>query len=180
ATAVRSTGDKSGNKITEMARSRAEVRTLIDPKSVPAAAIPGLANKPSKQRPGATDNISTEKNKAARGKTITSIANKNRNSEIVLPRKRAPGASGLDNKPVSARPSRSRAQLRPSDKTAANNTDSQITPDITARPESGPPWKDIEARTTTSTAKNALVMVTSNERISVCASFWITSQTCCI
>src|SRR5690554_4520989 len=56
--------------------------------------------------------------------------------------------------------------------------ESHRTPDTTTRPAAGPPKKDMDARTTTSTAKNPVVTVTSPVRASIARSLRSTSQTC--
>ncbi len=96
--------------------------------------MPGVANKAMHKRPRPTRSRSSENSSAATGITTHSTTTKNAKTPIALPAKIALRESGATNRPSRADSSRSRCQVLPNARTAANASDSQITPLATIRP----------------------------------------------
>ncbi len=120
-------------------RSRARVRTVIDPNSVPDAAIPGVAHSAISTNPTPTWPRSSANRSAAAGITTNSTTTRKASTPMLLPAKMALRAAGATKSPSSAPSSRSRCQVRPRASTAAKAMEIQITPDAMSRRVVGPP-----------------------------------------
>lgn len=153
------------------------MRTVIAPKRVPLAAIPGVASAAMSARPGASATRSSAKSSAAVGITSSSTAIRNASTPAALPAKSDARGRGDTSRPISADSSRSRCHVRPMASTDANVTLSQMTPGATDVFPS-PTVNATDESTATRIAKNPAVVTTSPVFSSRRRSFSNTSMAC--
>ncbi len=130
---ARSAGASSGKRTAASRSSRARVRTVMAPKSVPVAATPTVPRSITAERGTMMARRSTWKSKAISGTRMASTARTKLRTPAAFPHQIAARGTGETNSPASALSSRSRCQLRASAKIDENAMASHKGPGRDAR-----------------------------------------------